>query len=67
MHAYHGKGKIGNIKPHSEQHAREIAAAIAYEKAKKGKTNPIYQGESNYPIGMTPGGAGQLPPFLRKK
>jgi hypothetical protein len=34
LHAYHEKGKIGNIKPKNAAHARKIAAAIAYKKAR---------------------------------
>ncbi|MDI3281610.1 MAG: hypothetical protein QJR13_09590 [Bacillota bacterium] len=33
MHTYHETGKIGNIKPKNEKHAREIATAIAYREA----------------------------------
>jgi hypothetical protein len=67
LHSYHQKGKIGNIKPTSEEHAAKIAAAIAYDKARRGKTNPIIQGSSNSPLGECPGGAGSLPGFLRNK
>jgi hypothetical protein len=65
---YEEKGKIGNVKPKSKKHARDVAVAIAYNKAKKGKTNPIDQGESSAPMGMCPGGAcPKGMPFLRKK
>lgn len=37
MASYEEKGKIGNIKPKNKGHAQEIAAAIAYEKARKKK------------------------------
>lgn len=68
VNTYEEKGKIGNIRPRSKKHAMDISAAIAYKKAKRGKTNPIDQGESNAPMGMTPGGAcPKGMPFLRKK
>jgi hypothetical protein len=34
--AYKETGKIGNTKPSSMRHAKRIAAAIAYSKARKG-------------------------------
>ncbi len=37
LHSYHEKGKIGNVKPKSEAHARKIAAAAAYNKARESK------------------------------
>lgn len=32
LRSYKETGKIGNIKPTSKEHARKIAAAIAYKK-----------------------------------
>ncbi len=67
MSSYEDTGKIGNTKPKNAAHARKIAAAAAYEKARSGHTNPIDQGSSNSPIGSCPGGsrpAGM--PFLKK-
>lgn len=37
MHSWKRKGKIGHTKPRSAEHARSIAAAIAYSQARKGK------------------------------
>ena len=34
MQSYHKSGSIGNTKPKSSRHAKEIAAAIAYKKAR---------------------------------
>lgn len=35
LHSFKATGKIGNTKPESMDKARQIAAAIAYSKAKK--------------------------------
>lgn len=37
VRAFKRTGKIGNTKPRSAKHARVIAAAIAYDKARKAK------------------------------
>lgn len=62
MRSFEEKGKIGNVVPRNKAHARRIAAAAAYQKAKAGKTNPIYQGDSKGSAGACPTGM----PFLRK-
>ena len=70
MHSYERKGTIHNIKPKDKAHALRIAQRIAYEtagKAKRGKTNPLFRGGSNYPLGQGPGGMTQRGfPFSKK-
>ena len=46
IHAYKEKGKIGNTTPKNMKHAREIASAIAYEKAGKQKSAKVEALES---------------------
>jgi len=38
LNGYKSTGRIGNITPRSDKHARDIASAMAYKQAGKAKT-----------------------------
>lgn len=60
MSSYKRDGKIGNVRPRSEEHARRIATAIAYARAGRSRKKKKSIGTEEQDILNAQGGADLL-------